>query len=142
VAVRDWDDWMWRQAEELLREADRIRRGFHEAAVSARSETFLETRFFGPPVNVVVAEDAILVTVALPGVAAEEVDVAIDGRDLVVRGRREFPEPLRHGRIAAFEIPCGAFERRVRLPSDAAYRVAARCFDQGLLTIEVRRAER
>ena len=60
--------------------------------------------------------DAVLIFVALPGVDAEKVDLAIHGGVLLISGERVLPDELRTAIIHRLELPQGRFERRVRLP--------------------------
>ena len=106
----DAEDRMWSQACELIAEAERLhRRFFRLAAVE-------NTPAWEPPIDVLEDEREILVVVAMPGVAAERVQVAHEAGTLVVRGFRPLPFQVGRFRLRQLEIPYGAFERRVALP--------------------------
>jgi HSP20 family molecular chaperone IbpA len=107
----DPDGWMWSQACELLAEAERMHRQFFRLAAVGRAPAAWE-----PPIDVFEDEREIVVVVAMPGVAADRVEVRHEGGALVVRGTRPLPfEGARH-RLRQLEIPYGAFERRIALP--------------------------
>jgi HSP20 family protein len=108
----DADAWMWSQACELLAEAERMHRQFFRLAVAGRAPAAWE-----PPVDVFENEREIVVVVAMPGVAAERVEVSHEGGDLIVRGTRPLPIDGGGYRLRALEIPYGAFERRIPLPA-------------------------
>src|SRR6266851_7754823 len=61
--------------------------------------------------------DAVLIFVALPGVDAEKVDLAIRGGVLMISGERVLPDELRTAIIHRLELPQGRFERHVPLPA-------------------------
>jgi HSP20 family protein len=64
-------------------------------------------------------ETEILILVAFPGVAPDDVEAVIEGDALVVRGRRVLPAELLNARIHRLELPQGCFERRIILPLGA-----------------------
>ena len=55
---------------------------------------------------------AVLIFVALPGVDAEKVDLAIRGGVLLISGERVLPDELRTAIIHRLELPQGRFERQ------------------------------
>ena len=80
-----------------------------------------------------------LIFIALPGVAAERVDAAIEDGTLVVSGRRVLPPQLRTAIIHRLELPQGRFERRIPLPAGLYDRIF-RAVDDGCLLISLRKA--
>ena len=62
-------DWMWAQACDAMQQADRMQRRFFR--VSARAQAQWE-----PPADVFEDQDEVVIVVALPGVAAERVEVS------------------------------------------------------------------
>jgi HSP20 family molecular chaperone IbpA len=80
MAGNDWDIVIWRRANDLLQQAERIHRNFLQVAASARFRaTQGRTPSWEPPVNVVETEDSLWVIAALPGVTADRMDVRIEG---------------------------------------------------------------
>lgn len=122
-------DWMWSQACDLLARAERLHRGFFSPLRSAaRTPPTWE-----PPVDILETEREVLVLVALPGVSADRVEVAIEGGDLIFAGLRAFPAELQTAVIHRLELPQGRFERRVRLPPGAYSRIGRAAADGCLL---------
>jgi HSP20 family molecular chaperone IbpA len=70
-----------------------------------------------PPTDVLETADAVLIFVALPGVDAEKVALAIRGGILMISGERILPDELRTAIIHRLELPQGRFERRIQLPA-------------------------
>jgi len=103
--------WMWSEACEMLTRAERLHREFFRPVQSAsRSPTW------EPPVDILETRHEVLVVVALPGVGAESVEVAVDAENLMFAGVRTLPMELQTAVIHRLELPQGRFRRRVRLP--------------------------
>jgi HSP20 family molecular chaperone IbpA len=83
-------------------------------------------------------EREMVIVVAMPGVAAEQVQVVHEQGTLVVRAAR--PLPLRDSglRVRQLEIPYGSFERRIRLPAGPV-EIGPPELAQGCLLIHVRK---
>jgi HSP20 family protein len=126
---------MWSEACEMLARAERMHQDFFGPPRSRLRQPSWE-----PPVDVLETEREVLVFVALPGVAAQQVQTAIDGADLVVAGSRTLPRELRTAVIHRLELPQGRFERRIRLPSGRYESVDVAVID-GCLTVSLKKAE-
>ena len=137
----DWDIVIWRRANDLLQQAERIHRNFLQVAASARFRaTQGRTPSWEPPVNVVETEDSLWVIAALPGVSADRMDVRIEGMELVISGKRPLPNCCEDGELKIWEIPLGRFERRIRLAlAEKPVAVGKTTLQDGLLIIEIRK---
>jgi HSP20 family molecular chaperone IbpA len=105
------NNWMWSEACEMLARAERLHRQLFQPLASAQCPGW------EPPVDVIETERDVLVLVALPGVAPDQVVVSVEGADLMVTGSRTLPPQLRNAVIHRLELPQGQFARRVRLPA-------------------------
>jgi HSP20 family protein len=121
---------MWVEACELLSRADGLQRQFFQPAHGASWE---------PPVDVFETDSALWILVALPGVRADQIELLIDGGDLVVTGARQLPRELRQAALHRLEIPSGRFQRRIPLPR-GRYELVERRFTDGCLTLGLRRS--
>jgi HSP20 family molecular chaperone IbpA len=108
----DLDGWMWAEAVQLLGEAERLHRQFFRPAATERSAPAWE-----PPADVFENEREMVIVVAIPGVASEQVQVGHEAGALVVRAARPLPLKGSDLRVRQLEIPYGSFERRIRLPA-------------------------
>jgi HSP20 family protein len=125
--------WMLSEAVEALMRAERMHREvFQLKHTTARAA-------WEPPIDVLETEEELLIFIALPGVAIEDVDAAIEGGTLVVSGRRVLPPQLRTALIHRLELPQGRFERRIPLPA-GLYDGIARAVSDGCLLISLRKA--
>lgn len=125
--------WMWAQACDLIEQAERLHRQFFSPAVSRRALATWE-----PPVDVFEDERELVVVVAMPGVAAEGVQVASESGTLVVRGVRSLPLSGSRHRVRQLEIPYGAFERRIPLPP-GRFEASPPELAQGCLVVRLRK---
>ena len=108
----DPGDWMWAKACDLLDQAERLHRQFFRLDTSRPARVAWE-----PPVDMYENEREVVVIVAMPGVAADRVEVVHEAGALVVRGERPLPFAGRPLVVRHLEIPYGAFERRIPLPA-------------------------
>jgi len=120
---------MWSEAIALLDRAERLRREVFRPAQSVSRLPAWE-----PPVDVLETRDEVIVLVALPGVAADRVEVSLDGGALIFSGTRSFPKEMATAVIHRLELPQGRFERHVPLPP-GRYSAVRRSVSDGCLTI-------
>jgi HSP20 family protein len=141
MSANDWDFIIWQRANDLLQQAERIRRNFLQVAEGARYRTFYgRTPSWQPPVNVVETDESVWVISAVPGVAVDRVDVRLEGRELVIAGERPLPRCCTDGELKIWEIPLGRFERRLRLVGgEKPLSVGEISFQDGLFIIEIRK---
>ena len=141
MAAQDWDFIVWRRANDLLEQAERIHRNFIQVEAGARYRvSHGRTPSWEPPVNVVETAESLWVISALSGVAVDRVDVRLEGRDLIIAGERPLPECCHDGELKLWEIPLGRFERRLRLMGgELPLSVGKISFQDGLLTIQIRK---
>jgi HSP20 family protein len=141
MAAHDWDFLIWHRASDLLQQAERIQRNFLQIAAGAHYRASPgRTPSWEPPVNVVETDESLWVISALSGVAADRVDVRIEGRELVIAGERPLPRCCNDGELKIWEIPLGRFERRLRLVGgENPLLLGDISFQDGLLIIELRK---
>jgi HSP20 family protein len=126
-------EMMWSHACDLMTQADRMHRRFFRLASAAPTQALWE-----PPVDMFEDGHDVVIVVALPGVAAERVELSSEPGILVVRAER--PLPFAGARLAVrqLEIPYGYFERRIALP-DAELQIASRELTHGCLVLRLRK---
>ena len=91
-----------------------------------------------PPVDVLETEADLLVIIALPGVAPDEVQIVFAHGELTVRGTRRWPCLQRPAQVHRVELPHGRFERRLPLPH-GAYQLASQEHRDGCLILTMRK---
>jgi HSP20 family molecular chaperone IbpA len=112
MAIRNPQSWMWAEACEMIEQAQRLQRQFFRFGQMVEAQPRWE-----PPVDLVATDHVLEITVALPGVAPENVRVRIDQGALNVSAVRALPVNERTTSVHRLEIPYGRFERRIALPA-------------------------
>jgi HSP20 family protein len=120
--------WMWGEALSLMDEAERLQRQFFRMAPASHAYAW------EPPVDIIESEQGLTIQLALPGVAAESVGVAVEPEAISISALRPFPECGSGARIHRVEIPYGRFERRIALPLHAL-ELRERSLQNGVLTL-------
>jgi HSP20 family molecular chaperone IbpA len=128
---------MWNTTNELLVRAERIQRCFVEVCLTVQA--LAGQAGWGPPVNIIDSGSALHITVALPGVAPEDVTVRLSSGMLILSGRRTSPPAPATGQMLHLEIPSGRFERQIRLPAGSSFTMDQVRLEQGLLAITLRK---
>lgn len=110
----------------------------------------LFTRSFGdasggaawtPAMDVFDHQDAILVTVELPGLSAEDIDIEVDDNVLTLSGERRFDDRVEEGRYYRLERAYGRFQRSLTLPQGVKADQITADFDNGVLHVRVPKAD-
>ena len=120
--------WIWAEALDLLRNAERLQQRF------AAREALHRVPCWEPAVDLYQQGDELTLFVALPGVSPRQFEVIIEGAGLVVHGSRPIPAALQRAAIHRLEIPYGRFERRIALPP-GDFRVHQQFFEDGCLVL-------
>jgi HSP20 family molecular chaperone IbpA len=128
-------DWMWAQAVDFIEQAERMHRQFFRLASSPASQALWE-----PPADVFEDEHEVLVVVALPGVAAERVEIHAQPGAIVVRAERRQPFAGTRRAVRQLEIPYGWFERRIALPA-GRFEVASHELTHGCLVLRLQKID-
>lgn len=94
---------------------------------------------WSPPADIEVRDDAVVVTLEVPGLGREQLDVSVRGQTLTLAGERSRPSE-EEGQVVRSERPVGSFRRSFALPwALDAEGVEAR-LERGVLRVTVPRA--
>ena len=91
-----------------------------------------------PPVNVFLDDNAVLIDMELPGKTAKDVDLTLEAQAVVVADK---PAPVADGSTGTTTLPKPAWMRRIELPFRVNAEKANAKFTDGILRIELPRAE-
>ena len=94
-----------------------------------------------PGVDIRETEEAYLVETDLPGVAAEDITVEVEGPYVVVKGERHAEHEETEEGVKRAERTFGKFYRRVALPEAAKADEAEARYVNGVLTVTVPKTE-
>jgi HSP20 family protein len=95
---------------------------------------------WAPPADVVVSEDSARVILELAGIPRNAVRLRLEGRTLIVSGRRVPPQELHGAHYHRAEIYFGTFERALELPWEADPNGIQAHYRDGMLEIRIRSA--
>src|SRR5437868_14687880 len=129
---RDRSIWMWEQAFDLLDRADRLHRHFFRLGGDRAKGPCWE-----PPVDVLETERNLVIIVALPGVAPDQLEIIVGDAALSIVGERAIHLPV-NALIRRLEIPYGRFERRINLPQ-GRFEIEERTLEHGCLRVVLRK---
>lgn len=94
-----------------------------------------------PPVNVWTNENGAVVRAELPGVDSANIDISVVNDTLTLKGKRPGEELNEGDRLLRRERLRGEFARALSLPFKVDANAVAAKFDNGVLTINLPRAE-
>ncbi|HML24979.1 MAG TPA: Hsp20/alpha crystallin family protein [Aggregatilinea sp.] len=117
-----------------------------QAMDRAMDESFArgaETRGTGAwllPMDAYVTEDAIVIRADVPGIAAEDLEILLEGDTLTIRGeiKRDQEENRKY---VLLERPTGKFERTLTINTPIDHDKVEASFKDGVLTLTLAKAE-
>jgi HSP20 family protein len=101
-----------------------------------------QTGSWVPALDVYETVDKFVVTVELPGIEPEDVEVSVEDSTLTIKGQREFfYKDATEDSFQRIERRYGAFSRTLSMPTTADTERVEASFDKGILTIELPKRE-
>jgi HSP20 family protein len=133
MTTRSWDP-----LRDLLNLQERMNRLFEDSLASVRHPSgLLSSTGWTPLADVYETPEAFVVQVDLPGLREDDLEIHVDGDQLVLRGERRPLEKARPESFHRMERSYGAFTRTFQLTSEVdPDRVSAQ-FRDGLLRLEL-----
>lgn len=92
---------------------------------------------FAPPVDVHEDAEALTLRAELPGIKREDIDVAIDGNVLTLKGERKLEKEENGRRYHRIERSFGSFVRQFQLPSNVDSTAVDANLSEGVLTLKL-----
>ncbi|HPH94926.1 MAG TPA: Hsp20/alpha crystallin family protein [Anaerolineaceae bacterium] len=114
------------------------RRWMERAEQEAEGEQCQSSVFV--PVNVSADKDAFVITMLMPGLKAEDVDIEIVNDAVIIKGELKVPAP-EDANYLLREIPTGCFQRILRMPVEVDAEKAEAKMENGILTLRIPKAE-
>ena len=96
---------------------------------------------WAPALDISERKDAYLVTVELPGVEADDLEITLEDGLLTIQGERHFAHDSSEQQFHRVERRYGAFRRSITLPAQVQAEQIEASFDNGLLQIVVPKME-
>lgn len=111
--------------------------GLHAQQGSGRADTAA----WAPALDISERKDAYVVTVEVPGVKPEELDITLEDGLLTIKGERRFTQESSDQQFHRVERRYGSFRRSITLPSQVRADQIEASFDNGVLEVVVPKAE-
>ena len=94
-----------------------------------------------PALDVHETGEDLVVTAALPGLKAEDVEITMTGQNLTLRGEFKADESIKREQFLYRERRLGSFNRSIQLPVRVQGERAEATFTDGILTLRIPKAE-
>ena len=108
-----------------------------QRATHSRFFRFSPPDAWQPATNLYETQDRYVVCMDLAGVNRKEIDVEVQQKSLVIKGRRESPRPQSSSKVHLMEIDHGNFRRAVTIPSSVEVDDIKARYVDGYLWIEL-----
>jgi HSP20 family protein len=139
MSVSRWDPF-----QDLLAIQDEMNQLFGRAVGQggqARGQGQVAERMWAPALDISERKDAYVVTVEVPGIKADDLDITLEDGLLTIKGERRFTQESTEQQFHRVERRYGSFRRSITLPAQVqADRIEA-SFEDGVLQVVVPKAE-
>jgi HSP20 family protein len=125
----------------LNRDINRLFDDFLPSALPTLADTAVATALITPQINVSETDNEIRVTVELPGVDLDDLEVDVANDMLVIRGEKRLERNDDDENYHFVERAYGSFQRTVQLPFAADPAQVQASFENGVLSITVPKSE-
>ncbi len=120
---------------EMNRLFDDVFRGVGLSAAGGQGQVANVGQFINANMNVSETENEIRITVELPGVSEQDIDVSLNEDVLTIRGEKKFEQQNEKENFHFVERSYGAFQRSLRLPFPVDPEQVKASFENGVLAI-------
>jgi HSP20 family protein len=134
MSVLRWDPF-----QDLLSLRDEMNRVFDRAWGQTASDQTV--RAWAPALDIAERKDAYLVTVELPGINPDDIDVTLENNLLTIQGQRHRAQDSSDQQFHRVERAYGLFRRSVSLPSTVQADAIQASYENGVLQLLVPKAE-
>ena len=133
----------WDPFQDLLAIQDEMNQLFGQAVGQGGRATGGEagTRAWAPALDIAERNDAYVVTVEVPGIKPEQLDITLENGALTISGERRFETETKEEQFHRIERRYGAFRRSITLPDRVKADAVEASFEDGLLQVVVPKAE-
>jgi len=122
---------------ELTTVQQRMNKLFESAMGMADFDTHEEPASWPLACDVIESSDAIEICLEIPGVSQDQIELQVEGDELIVSGARPMEREGDDEQFHRVERPCGEFSRRFRLPSTVDRDSIDASFREGVLRVKL-----
>lgn len=94
-----------------------------------------------PAVDIREDADKLVFSAEIPGLDRDQIEITLEDQVLTLRGERKFERDEEHDNYHRIERAYGKFSRSFRLPTNVDTSAAKASFDNGILEVELPKAE-
>ena len=98
---------------------------------------FLSGKSFRPAADVFECPDGLVIKLEIPGIEREKIDVAVDGRRLIISGARDFIREHPSEEFLRIERGFGSFRREFEVPVSIDPAQVTAKLELGVLTVTI-----
>lgn len=131
----------WEPFRDLVSLREAMDRLFEESFVRPQAGWLAPVEAGTLAVDVYETDDSVVVKSAVPGVKPEELDIAIAGDTLTIKGETRSEEEIKEENYVRRELRYGSFARTIAVPSSVVADKAKAEFENGVLTLTLPKAE-
>ncbi|HEY2959957.1 MAG TPA: Hsp20/alpha crystallin family protein [Actinomycetota bacterium] len=132
----------WDPFQDLLAIQDEMNQVFGRAlGRGERGGGEAAARGWAPALDIAERNDAYVVTVEVPGIKPEELEITVEDGTLTISGERRFESETKEQQFHRVERRYGAFRRSITLPAGVRADAIDASFEDGLLKVVVPKAE-
>jgi HSP20 family protein len=139
-----WDPFQdLRSAQDELNQSQMNRLFAHALGLHGQRQdaALPSTPVWAPALDISERKDAYLVTVELPGVKLDDLQITMEGSLLTIQGERHVANDSSEQQYHRIERRYGAFRRSITLPAHVMADMVEASFEDGVLQIVVPKAE-
>jgi HSP20 family protein len=133
MGVMRWDPF-----RDLLSVQDEMNQVFRRALGQGGRD---EGRVWAPALDISERKEAYLVTVEVPGIGPEDLEVTLEDGVLTIQGERQFTQESSEQHFHRVERRYGSFRRTVTLPTRTKADEIEASFENGVLEVVVPKAD-
>ena len=134
----------WDPFRDLLTIQDEMNTLFNRAYGEQRGQgegTGPQARAWAPALDISEEKDAYLVSVELPGIKPDQIEITLEDGLLTLAGEREFHAESGEQQFHRVERRYGSFRRAITLPNQVQADAIEAHFEDGVLNVRVPKAE-
>jgi HSP20 family protein len=132
----------WDPLKEMLLVQKRLNGLFESALARTEFDAREGVDSWTPVSDAQESPDALILSLELPGLEQDQIDLRIDGDELVVEGVREMTRQSEDDRYHRVECSYGKFSRRFHLPSTIDREAVEAVYRDGVLRVSLPRKGR
>ena len=135
MALVKWDPF-----KDLLSIQERMNRMIDDTLAKRREKSGVSLAAWSPAVDIVEHDDEIILTVELPGVSKEDIQLEVKENMLTISGERKFEKEYKEEDYHRIERSYGKFHRSFTLPSEIKPDEVKASYKDGLLCVTLPKA--